>query len=76
MEWLLALFGRLALLCLWLWTPLVGRAFHGGWLLPLLGLLFLPLTTLVYILVSALWRCDRLELALGCPGIPARPGSA
>jgi len=54
MEWLLALFARLALLGVWLWTPLVGRAFHGGWLLPLLGILFLPLTTLVYVLVFAL----------------------
>jgi hypothetical protein len=29
----------------------VNRAFHGGWLLPLLGFLLLPLTTLVYVLV-------------------------
>ena len=32
-------------------TALVSRAFHGGWLLPLLGIIFLPLTTLVYVLV-------------------------
>ncbi len=54
MNWLLALFARLVLLVIWVSTPLVSRAFHGGWLLPLLGLLFLPLTTLVYVLVSAL----------------------
>ena len=54
MAWLLALFARLALLVIWVSTPLVSHAFHKGWLLPLLGLLFLPLTTLVYILVSAL----------------------
>ncbi len=45
---------RLALLLVWLLTPLVGRAFNGGWILPLLGLLFLPLTTLVYVVVYAL----------------------
>jgi hypothetical protein len=54
MSWLIALFSRLALLCVWIWTPLVGRAFHGGWILPLLGFLFLPITTLVYILVYVL----------------------
>ena len=54
MSWLIALFSRIALLCVWIWTPLVGRAFHGGWLLPLLGILFLPITTLVYILVYSL----------------------
>jgi len=29
-------FARLALLVVWILTPLVNRAFHGGWLLPLL----------------------------------------
>jgi hypothetical protein len=54
MSWLIALFARLALLVVWLFTPLVDRVFHGGWLLPLLGLLILPITTLTYVLVSAL----------------------
>ena len=54
MSWLLALFSRVALLWVWIGTPLVGRAFHGGWLLPLLGILLLPITTLVYVLVYAL----------------------
>ncbi len=53
MSWLIALFSRIALLCVWIWTPLVGRAFHGGWILPLLGMLFLPITALTYILVYA-----------------------
>ena len=44
-------FARLALLFVWVLTPLVNRAFHGGWVLPLLGILFLPITTLVYVLV-------------------------
>jgi len=37
MGCLAALFARLALLVVWVSTPLVYRVFHGGWLLPLLG---------------------------------------
>jgi hypothetical protein len=51
MSWFVALFARLALLVVWIVTPLVNRAFHGSWLLPLLGILFLPITTLAYVLV-------------------------
>lgn len=55
MGWLITVFARLAFLAVWIWSPLVTRAFHGtpvaGWLLPLLGLLFLPITALVYVLV-------------------------
>ena len=47
-------FARLALLVVWIVTPLVHRAFQGSWLLPLLGILFLPLTTLLYVLIYAL----------------------
>jgi hypothetical protein len=50
----LALLSRVGLLCAWLLTPLVNRAFHGGWILPLLGIIFLPLTTLAYVVVYAL----------------------
>jgi hypothetical protein len=46
-----ASFPRLALLFTWLFTPLVTRAFSGGFLLPFLGLLFLPFTTLMYVVV-------------------------
>lgn len=46
---LLALFTpRVALLVMWIWTPYVSRAFHGGFLWPFLGLLFLPFTTIIY----------------------------
>jgi hypothetical protein len=45
---------RLALLALWIATPWVNRAFQGGWILPLLGILFLPLTALTYVIVYAL----------------------
>jgi hypothetical protein len=46
-----ALSPRLGLLLLWLFTNYVDRAF-AGWLLPLLGLLFAPWTTLFYVLVD------------------------
>ena len=46
---LAAISPRLALVLVWIFTNLVDRAFEG-FLLPLLGLLFLPLTTLVYVL--------------------------
>ena len=49
-----AFFVRVALVVIWFMTPLINRAFHGGWIVPLLGVLFLPLTTLTYTVVSAL----------------------
>jgi len=41
-------FPRLALVLMWLFSTYLQRAFHGGLLVPLLGFLFLPLTTIVY----------------------------
>jgi hypothetical protein len=41
---------RLALLLLWVSTPLVIRSFDS-FLVPLLGLIFLPFTTVIYVLV-------------------------
>jgi hypothetical protein len=46
-----AFFPRLALLFVWLFTPLVNRAFHYTFLWPLLGIIFLPFTTLMYVFV-------------------------
>ncbi len=43
---------RFALLLLWLFSPWVDKAF-AGFFLPLLGLVFLPWTTLMYVLVDA-----------------------
>ncbi len=43
-----AAFPRLALLFVWLFTPLVYRAFDT-FLVPLLGIIFLPFTTLMYV---------------------------
>jgi len=82
MSWLVALFARLALLVVWLSAPLVQHAFQGGWLLPLLGILFLPFTTLTYVLVHYisgsvtgwgwLWVALALLLDLGAHSYNAR----
>ena len=83
MSWFIALLARIALLVVWLSTPYVTRTFHGAWLLPLLGLLFLPITTLVYVLVFTLssngvtgwnwlWIVLAVLLDLGAHGAPAR----
>ena len=45
---------RIALILLWLFTPLVNSAFNGWflpWLWPILGTIFLPFTTLFFVLV-------------------------
>ena len=42
------LFPRVTLALMWLFSNYLERAFHGGLLMPLLGFLFLPLTTIVY----------------------------
>ena len=82
MSWFIALFARLALLIVWLTTPLVQRAFQGGWILPLLGLLLLPITTLTYVLVyyiagsvtgwGWLWIALAVLLDLAANSYPAR----
>jgi hypothetical protein len=41
-------FPRVALALMWFFSNYLGRAFHGGLLIPLLGFIFLPLTTIVY----------------------------
>lgn len=46
------LFPRLAVLFLWLARPAYfSAAFGGFWLWPLLGVIFLPFTTLLYVLL-------------------------
>jgi hypothetical protein len=40
-------FPRIALVLMWLFSTYLQRAFHGL-LIPLLGFIFLPLTTIVY----------------------------
>jgi hypothetical protein len=43
---------RLGIVVLWAFTNYIDRSFNG-FLVPLLGLLFLPWTTLMYVLVQA-----------------------
>jgi hypothetical protein len=45
-------FPRVALVLTWLFSDLVDRAFDT-WALPLIGLIFLPYTTLFYVLAYA-----------------------
>lgn len=49
---LAAIAPRIALIALWLFTPLVKNAFEAAIVVPLLGFIFLPLTTVVYVLAS------------------------
>jgi hypothetical protein len=42
------LFPRVALLLMWFFSTYLQRAFHSGLVLPVLGFIFLPLTTIVY----------------------------
>jgi hypothetical protein len=54
-------FPRFALLMVWIFGTSVERA-YDGWLLPLAGLIFLPLTTLVYALAwSPVGGVDGIE---------------
>jgi hypothetical protein len=45
------LFPRLALLVLWIARPALVAAAFNTFLLPLLGIIFLPFTTLIYVIV-------------------------
>ena len=74
-------FPRLALVCLWIFTNDVDRA-YDSFIVPLLGLIFLPLTTLVYALawspvggvegIEWLWVALALVLDLSAYGGGAR----
>ncbi len=46
-----AFFPRVAVLLLWIFTNWVTVAFKGEWLLPLIGVILLPYTTLTYVLL-------------------------
>ncbi|NTU83643.1 MAG: hypothetical protein HGA45_30445 [Chloroflexales bacterium] len=46
------MFPRVAVLLIWLARPtMFSAAFGGSWFWPLLGVLFLPFTTLMYVLI-------------------------
>ena len=49
---LAASFPRIGLLIMWAFTDWVNIAFDDNWFWPLLGLIFLPFTTLLYVLVD------------------------
>jgi hypothetical protein len=45
-------FPRIGLLIMWIFTDWIAVVFQGAWIWPLLGLIFLPFTTLIYVFVS------------------------
>jgi len=46
------MFPRIGTFILWLARPtMFSQAFNGSWLWPLLGIIFLPFTTLMYVIV-------------------------
>jgi hypothetical protein len=45
---IIVLFPRIAMVLMWFSSTYLQRAFHGALLLPVLGFIFLPLTTIVY----------------------------
>ena len=61
---LAASFPRVALLVMWVFTPLVDRAFNT-FVGPLLGLAFLPFTTIMYVLVYPVFGWGWLWVVLG-----------
>jgi hypothetical protein len=75
------LFPRIALVCVWIFTNEVDRA-YDSFFVPLVGLIFLPLTTLVYALawsplggvegIEWLWVALALVLDLSSFGGGAR----
>ena len=50
-SWFGGLFPRLALLILWVARPALVDAAFNTFILPLLGIIFLPFTTLIYVIV-------------------------
>jgi hypothetical protein len=76
------LFPRVALVLMWLFSTYLERAFHGGLLVPVLGFIFLPLTTIVYAWelnngmptagINLLWLLIAVIIDLGGLGSGAR----
>jgi hypothetical protein len=44
----IVLFPRVALVLMWFFSTYLQRAFHNGLVIPVLGFIFLPVTTIVY----------------------------
>ena len=63
------LFPRLALFIVWLARPNLVDAAFDTWILPLVGIIFLPFATLMYVLLyTPRDRPDRLGVVLGRRG--------
>jgi hypothetical protein len=67
---LVALGPRFALLLMWIFGDRVDRAFDS-WVWPLLGLVFLPWTTLAYVLVWSVGGVDGAEWIVVALGLAA-----
>jgi hypothetical protein len=70
---------RLAFIIYWIWPTgrlKVNAAFNGSWLVPLIGLLVLPWTTLVYVIVFPVAGWDLLWIGLAIAGDIAGYGSS
>ena len=82
---LILLSPRIVLVLMWLFSHYLQRAFHGGLFLPVLGFLFLPLTTIVYAWeinsgmptagINLLWLLIAVVIDLGGLGGGAHRGS-
>ena len=82
---LILLSPRIVLVLMWLFTHYLQRAFHGGLLLPVLGFIFLPLTTIVYAWeinsgmptagINLLWLLIAVLIDLGALGGGAHRGT-
>ena len=55
---------RLGFLVFWLWRPIQVQLALNGWLLPLLGVIFLPWATLAYVVLFPMTGLDWLLVAL------------
>lgn len=76
------LFPRVVLVCMWFFSTYLQRAFHGGLLIPVIGFIFLPITTIVYAWelnsgmptegINLLWLLIAVILDLGGLGGGAR----
>lgn len=61
----LAFFGpRLGFLVFWLWRPIQVQLALNGWLLTLLGVIFLPWATLAYVVLFPMTGLDWLLVGL------------
>ena len=75
-------FPRLVLVLMWFFSNYLQRAFHGQLLIPILGFLFLPVTTIVYAWelnnhmpmagINLLWLVIAVVIDLGGIGNGAR----